>query len=403
MRKVIILLSLTGLLFVISHPVRAASRTQVVDVEITHVFGKEINVKATLKTDIPINSLQIIIQSQDGTIVAADTIVPAVNGSINYTLDLIEHPIRAFSHITTWFEINLEDGTSVSTQTTNILYDDNRFNWQNLQSNQFNVFWYQDDPSLGQKIIDTALEGRERILSLVDVPAPEGILIYAYPNVADMQETLMFSGGSSYWIAGHAASDLGVIIVSLPPGPDQILEIKRQIPHELVHILLYRQMGPGYANLPRWLNEGLATSAELYPNPDYQVLLDKAYEHQALIPIRDLCASFPMDAANFQVSYAESYDFTGYLLQTYGKGKIQELILSYTRGMDCEQGIKDTYQVALERLEADWREARFNENRMLNLWLDNLPLLLVFGAAFITPMSLMIISVSRCSRKSEAR
>jgi hypothetical protein len=205
----------------------------------------------------------------------------------------------------------------------------------------------------------------------------------------------LFAGSSTSWVAGHADPDLGVIMVSLPPGPEQILEIKRQIPHELVHILLFEKLGSRYSAMPRWLNEGLATVAELFPNPDYQLLLEKAYEREGLIPILDLCSSFPIDAANFQLSYAESYAFTWYLLQTYGNDKIEGLIQAYANGQACDQGIHTVYGESLTNLEAAWRLARFNENLFFNTWIESLPLIIVFGFVFLVPIGLIILKLGK--------
>jgi len=393
-RKRILLIFFISLAFLGAQSARAQSGVAVDDLSISHVFGEEIVIQANLQSELEIDTVQIIIEAQDGTIVAVDSLEVGSDGSLQYRLDLLERPVRAFSTLQIWFEIGLSSGGSFTTEPTPFLYEDNRFDWQGFQNQDFSIAWYQPDPTLGQTIYNTALQGLDRIHSQVTVPDPEDISIYAYSNVVDMQETLMFSGGSSFWIAGHAASDLGVIVVSLPPGPEQTLEIKRQIPHELVHILLYRKMGAGYPNLPRWFNEGLASTAELFPNPDYQLLLDKAYQRDALIPLADLCPSFPMDAASFQLSYAEAYAFTSYLLETYGKDKIDGLVQAYTRGLSCDQGIQEVFQVPLSRLESDWRRAMFNENQILNKWLDNLPLVLVFGVVFLAPLGFVLINAT---------
>lgn len=395
MRKIMPLLFTIALILAYTPLAQAQGEVQVTDLQINHLFGREIMITAEVQPVSKVDSVKIIIQSQDGAIIASDALEPSLAGSLNYRLDLIEKPVRAFSQLFIWFEIELSSGGTYNTEPTQWLYDDNRFDWLGFQNLALNVFWYQPDAELGQTIFNTAMEGLDRIQSMLDVPVPEGISIYAYTNAVDMQETLMFSGGSSFWIAGHAAPDLDVIVVSLPPGPEQSLEIKRQIPHELVHILLYRKMENGYANLPRWLNEGLASTAELFPNPDYQLLLEKAYERQSLIPIHDLCASFPMDAASFQLSYAEAYAFTHYLQETYGKDKINDLIQTYTRGLSCDQGIQDTFQQPLSELETAWRQAMFNENQILNLWMENLPMALLFGFVFITPVGLMLVNATR--------
>lgn len=393
MRKLFLFILLSGLIFIL--PTIAQAKTPSVDLVVTHIFGKQIDIQADFQSDLQIQSIKIMIQANDGDIIAAEALSLSPGGQVRYSLDLVQQPIRAFSALSIWFEIDYKDGSSLTTEATNYLYDDNRFDWQDLHSNEFSVYWYQDDPDLGQAIINVAYEGLERIQNQVDVPSPQGIVIYAYASVVDMQETLMFSGGASYWVAGHADSDLGVIVVSLPPGPEQTMEIKRQIPHELVHVLLHRKMGSGYSNLPRWVNEGLASTAELFPNPDYQLLLDKAYERESLIPIKDLCASFPIDAANFQLSYAESYAFTWYLQQTYGKEKIEKLLQSYGSGLNCESGALAAFDVPLSKLEADWRAAMFNENIILNLWQDNLAWVILFGVVLITPVGLTLIRFSK--------
>ena len=71
------------------------------------------------------------------------------------------------------------------------------------------------------------------------------------------------------------------------------------IPHELAHVMLYRNVGEGYASLPVWLSEGIASLAELYPNPDYDQALSIASQNGSLLSIEELCDTFPLDSYNF--------------------------------------------------------------------------------------------------------
>jgi len=375
------------------------SDVQVVDIQISHIFGEQIDLQAKVETNDPVEQIQVFIQSEDTNTLAIEPLSPTPDGEIYYIFDLTQNPVRAFSELSIWFEISMEDGTSQSSEKIKYKYNDNRFEWQSIQTQEFNVSWYQDDPDIGQRILDVAYEGLERINNQVWVPAPDNIRIYAYASVVAMQDTLMFSGGSSSWIAGHADPDLGTVVVSLPPGPEQILEIRRQIPHELVHILLYEKMGPNYSKLPRWLNEGLASTAELFPNPDFQLLLDKAHKRDALIPIRDLNAGFPIDAANFQLSYAEAYAFTWYLQQTYGKEAIEALIQAYTDEMAYDEGIQATFDLSLDALDSAWRQSMFNEPTRILSWHENIPLLIVSGLVFIVPIGLMTVGISKRRKK----
>jgi hypothetical protein len=158
-------------------------------------------------------------------------------------------------------------------------------------------------------------------------------------------------------------------------------------------------MGPNYSKLPRWLNEGLASTSELYPNPDYQLLLDKAHERDALIPIQDLSKGFPIDAANFQLSYAEAYAFTWYLQQTYSKESIEALIQAYSDGMDHDEGIQATFETSLDRLDTAWRQSIFDKAPETLSSYENLPYLIIFGAVFVVPIGLIAGGIRKRNKR----
>ena len=394
------LLILTGMLFnfrTVQNEQSDLGQTgvRVVDIQISHIFGEQIDLQAKVETDDPIEQILVYIQPEKNGPLTIEPLTPTSDGEIYYIFDLTQNHVRAFSELSIWFEVTLEDGTSYSSETIKYTYEDNRFEWQSIQTDGFTVFWYQEDTDLGQRILNIADEGLERINSQIGVPWPDNIQIYAYASVLEMQDTLMFSGDSSSWVAGHADPELGIIVVSLPPGPEQILEIRRQIPHEMVHILLYDKMGSNYSKLPRWLNEGLASTAELYPNPDFQLLLDKAHERDALIPIRELSSGFPIDAANFQLAYAEAYAFTWYLQQTYGTETIETLIQAYTDGMDFEAGVQAAFETSINGLDSDWRQSTFDGAPITLSWRQNIPLLIVFGIVLIVPIGWMVAGFSK--------
>jgi len=66
----------------------------------------------------------------------------------------------------------------------------------------------------------------EKIQTIIPVPTPEKVRIYAYDNPLDLRETLHGSGRN--WAGAHTDPDLGVMVVSLPEGPEQRLEMERR-------------------------------------------------------------------------------------------------------------------------------------------------------------------------------
>jgi hypothetical protein len=195
---------------------------------------------------------------------------------------------------------------------------------------------------------------------------------------------------SGNWVGAHTDPDLDVMVVSLPAGPEQRLEMERQIPHELMHLLLFQWLGPGYANLPTWLDEGLASIAELYPNPDYLVLLDNAVDKDELLPMASLCDTFPRDASSAFLAYAQATSFTRFLQQQYGSAGLGKLAEAYADGMTCERGVQVALGSTLKQLELRWRREAFGNAATLRALANLSPWLVVLILVLIVPIWLTI-------------
>ena len=94
---------------------------------------------------------------------------------------------------------------------------------------------------------------------------------------------------------------------------------------------------------------------EVYPNTDYDNALKDAVARNALIPIKDLCASFSPRIDTAFLAYAESRSFTNYLRGQYGADGLLRLAAVYANGVDCERGTERAFGVTLVNLERNWR------------------------------------------------
>jgi hypothetical protein len=121
-----------------------------------------------------------------------------------------------------------------------------------------------------------------------------------------------------------------------------------------MHILMYQTIPAGYDHLPLWFKEGLASINELRPNPDYYIILNSAITKNGLIPITELCDSFPTDASGIYLAYAQADSFTRYLHQQYGSPGLQALLSNYSTGIDCERGPELALGETLKQIESRW-------------------------------------------------
>ncbi|MEW6027942.1 MAG: peptidase MA family metallohydrolase [Chloroflexota bacterium] len=381
--RFVLLLGMMILLLGSAAPAVAQSGVEVTDVQVQYTFGMEINFIARVQSSIPIQSATITFRAREGTTqVRPLTVSP--DGIALYRLDTSDRVLRPFTEITFSFQFTLTDGTTQASPSYHVVYADNRFAWQDADGGMVRVHWYQGDAAFGQAALDAARAGLQAVQSLIPFTMTQPIDVYVYATADDLQGAL-YLGGSD-WVAGHADPDLGVVMVSVPPGPSQGIAFERQIPHELAHVLLYRQIGPNAARLPHWLDEGIASLVEQYPNPDYESALAQATNSGALLPLSELCTSFPPDAARAFLAYAESESFTRFLFDQYGTSGLAALTSAYADGLDCEQGARRALGVSLTQLEARWREAALGENRAGVAARNLLPYVILLGLMLMVPV-----------------
>jgi hypothetical protein len=370
-----------------------SAQAEQVEASADYKYGTEITFTGQFNSEIPIEKAQLFFQAIGASDTRSGEAILADDDTFTYVYDVANDPIRAFSPIEYWFDLTLEGGNTITGPRNTFLYEDNRQVWEQRDRSQFIAHWYKGDSAFAQDILDVADLGLKNAQTLLPLSLSSPVNIYAYDNAVAMRDVLQ--SFRKNWIGAHADPDLSVMVLSLPEGPEQRLEMERQIPHELMHILLYDMVGDSYVNLPAWLSEGLATVAELYPNPDYLVLLENAHNKGNLPSIKSLCQSFPRDASGAFLAYAQSASFTRYLHQRFGSSGMQQLVRQYADGLGCERGIEAALGVPLAQLEREWRKEVFGENIYLTALNNLLPWLVLLLVMAIIPIGFVIASRRR--------
>lgn len=357
---------------------------QVSDAHITYQFGESIRFDAQILSDQPIQEAYVFIQVPGEPTRLGKMTANTENG-FAYREDLSQHPLRPFSRVYYWFRIT--DSTGKQTTSPSFWFDylDNRFTWQTLENSMFRVHWVDGDTTFGQTLMSAAQDGLTSIQQTLPLTLNQPPLdIFVYNSSANLQSALQLSGQS--WVAGYASPDLGVIMVSIPTGPEARLEAERQIPHETAHVLLYQATGSGYTILPAWLVEGIASNAELSPNPDYPRTLESARKSNGLLPIKSLCQTFPRDASSAFLAYAQSESFTRYLHKNFGTTGMQALVNQYLNGMGCAEAPSALWNQSLDELDSRWQNESLGVNVSAVRWINLAPYLLLAVILLLVPL-----------------
>jgi hypothetical protein len=363
---------------------QAQSGFNVTNVNISYNFGQQITFLAQLTSSVPIKQAFISFREVTDQNTRVVPLTLNADGSTTYQYDASQHLIPPFATIEFSYQATLTNNQSVTSGPFYFRYDDNRFAWKQLSDGSVTVHWYNGDDVFGQAALDAARAGLQGISQTFPVSLNSPVDVYIYTNYDDLVSSLTLGGRQ--WEAGHADPSLGIGMLAVAPSDTQSIDLQQLVPHELTHIMLYRFLGDGFNRLPTWLEEGIASMEELYPNPDYASALDAASKNNSLLSFSDLCVSFPADSGRAYLAFAESQSFVRFLRDTYGNTGIVALTQAYADGLDCDLGATRAVGVPLNQLEMRWRETVLGQN-VAGVAVQNLlPYLIILGLTLIVPV-----------------
>lgn len=339
-------------------PARQQSAEWVSKVAANFLFGSTLEISATVQPD-PGQKFFLVLQPQ-GQSSRQIEIDPSPEGLIEITYDLKKDPLEPFARVYYWFEMENPDGARQQSASFWFDYLDNRFTWKTSTTELFEISWVEGGAEFGQRLQEVTHAGLKKATQILPIAPNLPVRIFVYPDSAALYGALALT--QQEWAAGQTLPEIGVILVSNGSPTSDLVEMERQIPHELMHLLIYQATNGNPGNVPAWLIEGLATYAELYPDPDLRRVLTEKQSQAALIPMESLCPGFAPEADLAQLGYAQSVSFTEYLLSRFGAEQIASLLQASSNGQSCTNLVENALGVSLPQLESDWLQTSFENN-----------------------------------------
>jgi hypothetical protein len=381
---VLILIVITSVLFGFQPVYAQQPGLEVNNLGISYEFGSYITFQAQISLSSLPSEAYLLFRADGEDITRVIPIRFDSQGNTSQRYEMSEGMVRPFSTVRFHYRVKLQTGEELVSEDFFFQYEDNRFSWQVLPGDVVTIHWYDGDLAFGQAAFDAARRGIQKTKQLLLVNQSLPIDLYIYSSSADQARALEIGGLQS--AGGHASPDLRLGFVSIAPGMDQGLEMDQKIPHELAHILTYDLMGERYSLLPVWLSEGLATQVELAANPDYPLALSAASEQGALLPINDLCESFPPERGRLFLAYAEAGSFTRFVVDKFGQTGLLALISAYGDGQNCAQGMQRALGQPLDKLENEWRTSVLGENAGATVFKKMFPYLAILLVLLIVSL-----------------
>jgi cellulose synthase operon protein C len=156
----------------------------------------------------------------------------------------------------------------------------------------------------------------------------------------------------------HTIGACGGRIVALasPTDMPRPYNWARVLRHEFVHLLNLDQTA---FNVPHWVTEGLAVTAEDRPRPDAWIrLLTRRYKDDALYTLDDINFGFirPSSSDDWTAAYAQAQIYIEYLATKHGEESIAKLLAAYAENRSTAEAIERASGVSVEEFERGFRE-----------------------------------------------
>ncbi|MFN2275541.1 MAG: peptidase MA family metallohydrolase [Anaerolineales bacterium] len=354
-RRLSLVLILLAAILSISIPARAQSDS--LRTSATYTFGQSIRFSAVVNPDLTMIRAAVFLRSgiSGSTVVRLAAIDSGDPSTATLEVNPVDIGLGAFETLVYWWQIDLASSPALRSPDLELVYLDDRFSWDVLETDRITLLSHDRTLDQSQEALQVGRDALEAIAQAYTLFPSRDIKIVLYNNAREMQAGLDLAGPT--WIGGNSRPEAGIVLLSAAPGPEGLIDLERYIPHELVHLLLDQRSDSGTTWIPAWLAEGMATLVEKTPLVAQRQSLEDAIQQGDLIPIVDLCASFPVAEDRARLAYAESASFVRYLLDVYGQGGLNTLLDAYREGTTCDGAVLRVYQRSLSQLDSEWQRS----------------------------------------------
>jgi len=273
--------------------------------------------------------------------------------AFEYTWKLESGDIPVGAGLQYYWRIKDEAGNELRTSSTGFTYDDDRFTWKPLVQGTITLFWYGSDLSRAQRLLGYATQALSRLQEDMGITVDQPIRIYVYETKSDMSLALprQSSAYDDRVLTLGVVVDKGTLLI-LGSHPD----VEGTMGHEMAHVVVGLATDNPYAELPRWLDEGLAMVSEGELPTDNRRALEDAVRRDALISVHSL-SGYTGDPEEVDLFYGEVYSLVEFMLKSYGKEKMAQLLSAVREGLYQEEALQQVYGFGLDELDRLWRES----------------------------------------------
>jgi hypothetical protein len=256
------------------------------------------------------------------------------------------------SSIDYWWTVSDAGGGTLETAPARVYIEDDRYDWRDMTRGNVTLFWYEGDDDFAGELLDAVDAALSRLAANTGAELTDPVRLYIYASSSDLRGSMIFP---QEWTGGVAFTEYGVVTIGIPPDAGGLAWGTRAIAHELTHLVVHQVTFNPYNSLPTWLDEGISMSAEGELDDQFVEVLSDAISNDSLISVRSLASPFSAYTYEALLSYAESFAVVTYLIDTYGRDSMLELLNTFAQGSGYDEALTGVYGLDMDSLNAAWQ------------------------------------------------
>ncbi len=277
---------------------------------------------------------------------------PAPTIKVSWEWDMLESGALPPGTKIWWqWRVTGESGERVLSEKRTITWLDSVHNWMEMEDRGIRLHYYTISTDRAREFLVTATGAMDRLKTDTGMEASGTIDLFLYANTQDMRDALLYEPS---WTGAMAFPDYNKVLVGISENLDWT---KRTEAHELTHVLTGNYTFTCLQMTPTWLEEGLAVYGEGEPDTETKETFEKARKSNSLLSFRVLSAGFAEESEQASLSYSQSYYMVDYLIDTYGREKINRLLKILSTGTVVDEALTQVYGFNLRGFEEEWRKS----------------------------------------------
>jgi len=216
----------------------------------------------------------------------------------------------------------------------------------------------QEDKILGEYMAEYLEQVYPELVELYGYEPPQRSVFEIYNNAKGLSAHQWFSARmvGLPWIQTIGASTGMMVALASPTASPKPYNWARVVKHEFVHVLTLQQT---HFNIPHWFTEALAVTSEGIERPaEWNRMLLERVPRGELWSLDELTGIFvrPETSADWQFAYCQSRLYAQYMIETFGKETISEMLDLYRKNVRTNDAIPQVFDMTAEEFDEGYRD-----------------------------------------------